>query len=327
MRHRDRYVARFRGHRDQVTALQFSHDGKSLASASLDRTAIVWGVGTGAPRAAATRRGRARPGVQPRRRDPLQRRRGPVAPGVGPRAGPAGSWQPRSSRNRRAKPVHKRRPRTGRYVSSWTGPDVRFYNVAAGRWTPCGRRGPQQLRLRVELAWHPGRHVSGKASLRSGIPPPRRVVDEASLDGTYAAVDFSPDDTRIALLDDQGERACWTRRPSPHRGPVSLGTEGGETVVRARRTRAGPHARLRAGLHRSSTRAGSGCSRTSTPARWSTGVGSTSRPAGCELPGRPTRRHHRLNGGELVVLDLDTGEPVGAATKGHATTVGGTRTQ
>ena len=54
-----------RGHDDQITALQFSHDGKSLASASLDRTAIIGRSARVSARTGACRRGRARPGLQP----------------------------------------------------------------------------------------------------------------------------------------------------------------------------------------------------------------------------------------------------------------------
>ena len=34
-------------HKDEVWALAFSHDGKYLATAGLDRTAIIWQVGVG----------------------------------------------------------------------------------------------------------------------------------------------------------------------------------------------------------------------------------------------------------------------------------------
>ena len=50
MQRLDGCIATLRGHRDLVTALQFSHDGRSLASSSLDRTGIVWDVATGAVR-------------------------------------------------------------------------------------------------------------------------------------------------------------------------------------------------------------------------------------------------------------------------------------
>ena len=46
-------------------------------------------------------------------------------------------------------------------------------------------------------------------------PATGEVVDEAVLDGTYAAVDFSPDDAQIALLDDrEGAEHAATPRPS-----------------------------------------------------------------------------------------------------------------
>ena len=74
-----------RGHGDQVRSLRFSHDGRSLASSSWDRTGDGLGRRHGRrPRAAAARRGRDRPGVQPRRHHAVQRRRGPGDPGLGP---------------------------------------------------------------------------------------------------------------------------------------------------------------------------------------------------------------------------------------------------
>jgi WD domain, G-beta repeat len=39
--------ARLRGHSQLVRALQFSHDGRLLVSASADHTAVVWELGTG----------------------------------------------------------------------------------------------------------------------------------------------------------------------------------------------------------------------------------------------------------------------------------------
>ena len=204
---------------------------------------------------------------------------------------------------------------SGRYVSSWFGPDCAFYDVAAGRWTPV----VGEDRNHYGVTWNSrGTRVAtvGEGFVAIWDPATARSWTRPPLDGTYAAVDFSPDDTRIALLDDQGELSMLDAETlEPVGVPLSLGTSGGAVSL-------GPDGRaliLTPGYVPDYTF--DHASRQWVLADLDTGEvvdrGQLDFDAGW-LASSPDGRHAAITGcgGELVVLDLDSGEPVGAADHG-----------
>ena len=313
---------RLRGHSDQITALQFSHDGRSLASASLDRTAIIWEVRTGAARellplgegalalAFSPDDASLYSGGEDRslRAWDLEGSHRFLATNVQPGDAPTGSQVPAPN---------------GRYISSWIGPGLRFYDVAEHRWT----RWVGEDRNHLGIAWNSvGTRVAtvGAGFVAIWDAATADLVDEATLDGTFAAVDFSPDDTRIALLDEEGSLSMVDAATlAPVGEPIRLGTQGGAVSF-------GPDGRaliLTPGYLPDYTF--DHVSRQWLLVDLDTG-GVIDRAVldfdAVWLGISPDGHHAAITGlrGELVLLDLDTGEPVRAAATGHTTTVWGT---
>ena len=201
-----------RGHDDRVRSLVFSHDGRSVASSSWDRTGIIWDVATGGVRerlrlgegAVAIAFGPDDTTLYSSGEDrairvwDLQGSRRFLVTAVEPQAFPSGTHAPAPG---------------GRFVSSWFGMGLRFFDVAEGRWS----RAVGEGRFHHGTAWNAsGTLVAsvGKGFLKVWDPASAEVVRETRLDGVFAAVGFSPDDTTIAVMSTEGELSSLTRQPS-----------------------------------------------------------------------------------------------------------------
>ncbi len=152
-------------------------------------------------------------------------------------------------------------------------------------------------------------------------PTTAEVVDEVSLDGVFVGVDFSPDGTRIALLSTKGDLSMRDAATlDPVGEPMPLDTHGGAVSL-------GPAGRalvLTPGYVEDYTV--DHVSRQWVLVDLDTGRevrrGEVGFDAGW-LATSPDGRHAAITGtrGELVVLDLVTGEPVQPPTTGDATTI------
>ena len=136
------------------------------------------------------------------------------------------SWPPRCS----PKPdpsARWPRLRAGGTSVNWLDDGLQFYDIAARRWGPA----VGEDRIHEGITWNSaGTQVGtvGDGFVAIWDPASSRLVDEAALDGTYAAIDFSPDDTRIALLDDAGDLSMLDAATlEPVGVPLTLGTPGG----------------------------------------------------------------------------------------------------
>ena len=307
------------GHSDQVRSLRFSHDGTSLASSSWDRTAVIWDVATGAPR------------------ERLQLGEGAIGLAFGPddstlySAGEdraVRAWDLRGESQFLAT-VFRSEPKAagdplpapgGRHVVNWLGDTLRFHDVGAQRWT----RDVRQELSHEAVTWSPdGTRVAtvGDGFLQVWDPTTAELLDEASLDGVFVGVDFSPDGTRIAVLNTDGElsmREAATLDPVGE--AMELDTSGGALSL-------GPAGRalvLSPGYVLDYTF--DHVSRQWLLVDLDTGQqvrrGRVDFDAGW-LATAPDGRHAAITGtaGELVVLDLATGDQVRPPTTGHATTV------
>ena len=200
---------------------------------------------------------------------------------------------------------------------------VRFFDVAESRWS----RAVGEGRFHHGTAWSAsGTLVAsvGKGFLKVWDPAKAAVVRETRLDGVIAAVGFSPDDTTIAVMNTAGELSLLdaetlepvgvTVQLEGTGGALSLGPEGRALVLTPgyvpdptfeHASREWVLVDLDTGevLRRGSV---------DFDAVW--------------LASSPDGRHAAITGlgGELVVLDLESGEPVSAPIVGHATTVWGT---
>jgi WD40 repeat protein len=310
------------GHSDQVRSLRFSHDGKSLASSAWDRTAIIWDVATGTPRERLRVGGSATAlAFSPDdttlysagedravRAWDLQGESQFLTTAVQPDSEGVGTLVPAPG---------------GHHVLSWLGHGLRFYDVAEQRWTPVV--GEELDHLFVTWSSDGTRVASvGDGFLQVWDPTTAEVVDEVHLEGVFAAVDFSTDDTSLALLSTDGDlsmRDAATLEPLGE--PMRLDDPGGAVAL-------GPAGRalvLTPGYVPDYTFE-------HVSRRWmlvdlDTGQellrGEVDFNAGW-LSMSPDGRHAAITGvtGELVVLDLATGRPVRPPTTAHATTVWGT---
>ncbi len=311
-----------RGHDDRVRSLVFSHDGGSVASSSWDRTGIIWDVATGGVR----ERLRVGEGAVAMAFGPddttlyssgedrairvwdLQGSQRFLATAVEPHAFPSGTHAPAPG---------------GRFVSSWFGMGLRFFDVSEGRWS----RAVGEGRFHHGTAWNAGGTVVasvGDGFLKVWDAASAHVVREARLDGVFAAVGFSPDDTTIAVMSTEGELSmldAQTLEPvgvpvllEGTGGAVSLGPEGRALVLTPGYVPDPTFEHASRGWVLVDLDSGKVLRRGSVDfdAVW--------------LDSSPDGRHAAITGlgGELVVLDLASGEPVGEPTVGHATNVWGT---
>ena len=311
-----------RGHDDRVRSLVFSHDGRSVASSSWDRTGVIWEVATGGVRerlrlgegAVAMAFGPDDTTLYSSGEDrairvwDLQGAQRFLTTAVEPHAFPGGTHAPAPG---------------GRFVSSWFGMGMRFFDVGEGRWSRAVGKG----RFHHGTAWNAGGTAVasvGDGFLKVWDAATAHIDREARLAGVFAAVGFSPDDTTIAVMNTAGELSLLdAENLEPVGVPVQLGGTGGALSL-------GPEGRalvLTQGYVPDPT--------FEHPSHdWvlvDLDSGQVVRRGSVDfdavwLDSSPDGRHAAITGlgGELVVLDLATGEPVGEPAVGHATTVWGT---
>ena len=311
-----------RGHSDEVRAVRFSHDGRSLASSSRDRTVMVWDVATGGVRE-RLRLGEGAIALAFSPDDTLLYTAGDdramrvwdlqgasrfLSTAVEPESELVGTLAPAPG---------------GGHVMAWQQDGLAFYDVAEDRWTGTVGQG----RLHESATWNSAGTLAasvGDGFLNVWDPAAADVVRETHLDGVYAAADFSPDDTTIAIMSLEGELSLLdaaTLEPvglpmqlESTGGALSLGPEGVALVLTPGYSldltyEHTSHDWVLADLDTGQVlRRGS----VDFDAVW--------------LASSPDGRHAAITGlgGELMILDLVTGEAVGGPTVGHATTVWGT---
>ena len=306
------------GHSEEVRALRFSHDGTLLVSSSSDRTAIIWEVATGEVSE------RIRLGEDANQALAFSPDDATLYTAGGDRA--VRAWDLEGSRRFLKVAAAPRDYRVGsvipspggRFLMGWLGDGhaLRFYDLAAQQWTPWV--GKQQPKLGV--TWNSrGDQVAsvGVDLIQLWDPETATVVSEATLNGTYAAADFSPDDSRIAILNAAGRVSMLDAESlKPVGRSVQLDGTGGAISL-------GPSNRaliLTPGYVPDSTF--EHFSRGWTVADLDSGQvvnqGEVTFDAGW-LASSPVGGHAAIIGtaGEVIVLDVESGEPVGPQVVGH----------
>lgn len=310
-----------RGHEDKVTGVRFSHDGTRLASLSTDRTAIVWDVATG----------EVRERLQLGEADPQAIAFSPDDTTL--YTGGAGmvirEWDLSGARmfvEQLVPPAEFTLSGVvpapgGRYTAS-TGPFfTRFLDLQGPTWTTKAKPDDGFL---GGAAWN----SAGDAFVTAGVdyvkvwdPSTGRVVREASLPGDHQAAAYARDGDLLVVADADG---VVTRLDAASLEPVgepvelegtagsfSLGPDGNEAFILDNYLPDPLFEHSGPGWQLVDLRSGSVENRGEVgfDAAW--------------MASSPDGHHAAVGGtgGQVVVLDLDTGEQVRPPTTGHASDV------
>ncbi len=308
------------GHGESVLAVRFSQDGTLLATSSPDRTAIIWDVATGEVRERLDLGEGEAQGLAFGPDDTT------LYSGGADRA--IREWDLKGDRrfvSESAEPAEDTftsiTPSPGaRFLSSWAFNGLRFYDMADREWTRMVGRNQQHL----GVTWDS--HGAQFASVGKGFiqlwDPTTATARQSSLDGEFAGVRFSPDDSRIAVLSSAGKASMLDAETlEPVGAPVQLEVSGGAVSLGADNRTA---LLLSPGYVTDFTF--EHYSRNWVIVDLESGRLVRQGELGFEaswLASSPDGRHAVITGraGELVVLDLASGKPVGPPVVGHGAEV------
>jgi WD40 repeat protein/DNA-binding SARP family transcriptional activator len=313
---------RLRGHEDQVTGVRFSHDGTLVASVSPDRTATVWDVHTGEIRERLQLGEADAQGIAFSTDDSTLY------------TGGAGmtirEWDLSGSRRFVAQLLPPGELRLGgvgpapggRYAATTGTLFTRFLDVQDLTWT---RNIEQDEGFSGGVAWN----GAGDEFVTTGIdyvkiwdPSTGQVARKTAVRGNILSAAFARDDTLLVVVDEDGVVTSLDAESlEPAREPVDWGRTGGKFSI-------GPDGNE--AFHLTGSYLPDQLYEHSASG-WElvdlrTGTVVNKGDVGFDtawMASSPDGRHAAVGGtgGQVVVLDLDTGQPVRPATVGHSSSV------